>query len=155
MLTRWGDFDRTFTAMDELRRRMDRVFDEYGGYPPYARPGHEEETRASAAWPRLNLLDAGAALVVTAELPGLSEKDVALTINQDVVTLVGARKSDAPEGYSVHRQERSAVEFSRSFTLPTKIDAEKTSATMKDGVLTITMAKAPEAQPKQIPVRAS
>jgi HSP20 family protein len=153
MLTRWGDLDRTFSVMDELRRRMDRVFDEYGGYP-YARPGLEEETRASAAWPRLNLLDTGAALVVTAEVPGVADKDVNLTINQDVVTLSGVRNADAPEGYAVHRQERAAVKFSRSFALPTKIDAEKTSATMKNGILTITMAKAPEAQPKQIAVRA-
>lgn len=151
MLTRWSDLDRTFTVMDELRRRMDRVFDEYGGY---ARPGFEEETRASAAWPKLNLFDTGAALVVTAEVPGLSEKDVQLTINQEVVTVSGERKPDAPAGYSVHRQERAALQFSRSFTLPTKIDAEKSTATMKNGVLTITMAKAPEAQPKQIAVRA-
>jgi HSP20 family protein len=153
MLTRWGDFDRTFSVMDQLRRRMDRVFDEYGGYA-YARPGYAEETYESGAWPRLNLFDTGAALVVTAELPGLADKDVRLTINQDVVTIAGARKVNTPEGYSVHRQERAALEFSRSFTLPTKIDAEKTTATMKNGILTITMAKVPEAQPKQIAVRA-
>lgn len=149
MLTRWGDFDRTFTMMDELRRRMDHVFEEYDGRARYA-----DDTRASTAWPRLNLLDAGAALVVTAEVPGVAEKDVALTVNQDVVTLSGERKADAPEGYSVHRQERAARKFSRSFTLPAKVDAEKTTATLKNGVLTITMAKAAEAQPKQITVRA-
>lgn len=150
MLTRWEDLDRTFSVMDEVRRRMDRVFDDYGPGPA---PGAEEETRASAAWPRLNLFDTGAALVVTAEVPGLGEKDLDLTINQDVVTLSGERKTRGPEGYSVHRQERAGFKFSRSFTLPTKIDAEKASAIVKDGILRITLPKAPEAQPKQITVR--
>jgi len=53
----------------------------------------------------------------------------------------------------VHRQERAPFKFSRSFTLPTKIDSDKTSAAMKDGVLTITLPKAPEAQPRQIVIR--
>lgn len=153
MLTRWSDFDRTFTFMDELRRRMDRVWDEYGGDPRAA--FIEEDAHASAAWPRVRLADEGATLVITAEVPGLAEKDVSLTLDQDVVTLAGERKARAPEGYSVHRQERGTFKFSRSFTLPSKVDSEKTSATLKNGILTITMAKTPEAQPKQIAVRAS
>jgi HSP20 family protein len=52
----------------------------------------------------------------------------------------------------VHRQERPGLRFSRSFTLPTKIDSEKTTAVLKNGVLTLTLPKAPEAQPRQISV---
>ena len=149
MLSRWSDFDRTFTMMDEVRRRMDRLWDEYDATPA----GRADRGAAARGpWPRLSLLDTGVALVVQAEVPGVAEKDVQLSINQDVVTLKGERKPDAPEGYSVHRQERAGWKFSRAFTLPTKIDAERTTATLKNGILTITLPKAPEAQPRQISV---
>jgi HSP20 family protein len=149
MLTRWSDFDQTFTMLDELRRRMDRLWDEYdsGGEPYF------EVSARRASWPRVNLFDTGASLVIEAELPGLADKDVQLTINQEVLTLRGERRPDGPEGYSVHRQERLPAKFARSFTLPVKIDPEKASASLNAGVLTITLPKAPEAQPRQIAVR--
>jgi len=158
MLTRFSDIDRTFAVMDQLRRRMDRVFDEYE--PTRRRDAlranlAEEAERLSARgrWPRLSLADAGVSLVIKAEVPGLAEKDVQLSIHQDVLTMSGERKQDAPEGYFVHRQERAPLKFARSFTLPCKVDPEKTTATLKDGVLTVTLAKAPESQPRQIAVK--
>lgn len=146
MLARWSDFGRGFGSVAELRRHMDRLFEEYDGRG-------EEDYAARAAWPRINVFDAGANLVVKAEVPGLAEKDLQITVNQDVLTVTGERKVDKPESYSVHRQERAPFKFSRSFTLPTKVDSEKTSAAMKDGLLTITLPKAPEAQPRQIAIR--
>jgi len=146
MVTRWTDWrdiDRTFAMMDELRSRMDRLYGDYG------------EPRAAATFPRINLLDVGPALTLTAEVPGVSEKDIQITINQDVLTLAGERKADAPEGYSVHRQERGPLKFSRSFTLPCRINAEMTTAALKNGVLTVTLTKAADAQPRQITVKAS
>lgn len=153
MLTRWDDMNRTLAAMGELRRRMDRVFDRYDDEREFfdERPFG---SRAVATWPRINLVDAGAHVVVTAEVPGLGEKDVELTLNQNVLSLKGERKSDVPEGYGVHRQERAPVRFARSFAMPWKIDPDKTTASVKDGVLTVTLAKAPEAQPRQIAVKA-
>jgi HSP20 family protein len=151
MLTRYSDIDRTLLVMDELRRRMDRLWNAYDTEPTEWPRIFEGRT---VAWPRVNVFDTGASLVVVAEVPGLSEREIQLTINQDVLTLKGERRSDAPDGYSVHRQERSPVRFARSFTLPTKVDPEKTTATVKHGVLTITLPKAPEAQPRQITVRA-
>lgn len=153
MLTRYTDFDRALLMMDELRHRMNRLWDQDGGDGDWPRTFEEVRGRGGA-WPRVNLFDTGTSLVVLAEVPGLSEKDLQLTINQDVLTLKGERKSDAPDGSSIHRQERAPVRFARSFTLPTKIDPEKVVATVKDGVLTITLPKAPEAQPRQISVRA-
>jgi len=147
MLARWSDLGRGFGSMAELRRHMDRLFEEYDGR------GAEEDYAARAVWPRMNVFDAGANLVVKAEVPGLAEKDLQITVNQDVLTVAGERKVDKPEAYSVHRQERAPLKFSRSFTLPTKIDSEKTAAVMKDGILTITLSKVPEAQPRQITIR--
>jgi HSP20 family protein len=150
-LTGWGDFDRDFAAFDELRRRMDRLFQDFdsGRWTVGDRPG-----LATQAWPRANLYDTGSEILLVAEVPGLGQKDVQISATQDVLTLSGERKADAPEGYSVHRKERSAVRFSRSFALPCRINVEKTSATVKNGVLTVVLAKAPEAQPRQITVKA-
>ncbi len=151
MLSRFDDLDRTFATMDHLRRRMDRLFDDFE--PGRAR-GRGVERLWSGGFPRLSFADAGASLVLEADLPGLGEKDVQLSLHQDVLTISGERRADAPQGWFVHRQERAPVKFSRSFTLPCKIDPEKSAATLKNGVLTLTLVKAQDAQPRQIAVRA-
>jgi HSP20 family protein len=151
MLTRFEDFDHPFAAMDLLRRRMDRLFDEVDA--PRGRAA-DVERMWSGRFPRLTFADTGASLVLEADLPGLAEKDVQLSIHQEVLTMSGERKQDAPQGAYVHRQERRPVRFSRSFALPCKVDPEKSTASLKDGVLTITLPKAIEAQPRQIAVNA-
>lgn len=151
MLTRFDDFDRTVTAMDQLRRRMDRLFDDFDQGRPRRR---DVERMWSGRFPRLNFSDAGANLVLEVDLPGLGEKDVQLSIHQDVLTMSGERKADVPNNWLVHRQERAPLRFSQSFTLPCKVDPEKSGATLKNGVLTITLAKAAEAQPRPIAVKA-
>jgi len=147
MLTRWNDLDRTFSVIDEFRRRMDRLWNELDG--GYAAPGAD-----ATVWPRANLYDAGQTLILAVELPGVAENDIQLTLNQDVLTLAGLRRADAPEGYAAHRQERAPLRFARSFQLPLKIDPEQVSATTNRGVLTISMTKAPESQPRSITVKA-
>jgi HSP20 family protein len=152
MFSRLTEFDRTFDVLDELRRQMDRVWNDYEGAWGVTRA--PTQALSSTSWPRFNLLDAGANLVVTADVPGISEKDLTVSLEDGVLTVSGERKPLAPEGYAVHRRERAALRFGRSVALPVKIDAEKVSATVKDGVLTITLAKAAEARPRQIAVRA-
>ncbi|MGC4094165.1 MAG: Hsp20/alpha crystallin family protein [Polyangiaceae bacterium] len=105
--------------------------------------------------PRVSLEDGGATLLVRAEVPGLSDKDVELTLDAGTLTIKGQRREETPEGYSTHRKERSAFRFSRSFQLPTKVDPEKTEAVLKNGVLSVTLHKAQEARPRQISVRTS
>jgi HSP20 family protein len=151
MLYRFDDFEHPFAAMDLLRRRMDRLFDEI---QPDREAGRDVERLWSGRFPRLSFTDTGAGLVLEADLPGLGEKDVQISIHQDVLTLRGERKEDSPPGAYVHRQERRPVRFSRSFALPCKVDPEKSTASMKNGVLTLTLAKATEAQPRQIAVKA-
>jgi HSP20 family protein len=149
MFTRFDGYDRTFSVFDELRRRMDSVWEDY-------QPGAGDPSfYASSSWPQVNVHDTGDTVVFTADVPGLAEKEVQLTLAVDGLTLSGERKLTPPEGYSIQRQERPATKFSRSWTLPYKVDADKTSATLKDGVLTITLAKAAEAQPRQISIRAN
>jgi len=150
MLTQLGDIDRTVNMLDELRRRMDRLWQDYDG------DDTERMARFASAsgWPRVNLFDSGSTLLVQADVPGLSEKDLQISINQDVLSITGERKAEVLDGYSVHRQERTAFHFARSFSLPCPVDPDKTTAAIKDGVLTITLAKAPEAQPRKITVQA-
>jgi HSP20 family protein len=152
MLTRWNtgwkEFDEMFSTMNQLRRYMDSVFDGGQARSPEGGPW------ASSVWPRTNLTDAGGSLVVTAEVPGLSEKDIQLTLNQDVLNISGERKVEAPRGYSAHRQERRPVTFARSFALPCKVDPERVSAAVKNGILTVTLEKAADAMPRQIKVGA-
>lgn len=143
----WGDMDRTFMALDELRRRMGRVFDEGSGDRV---PG----ISGLASWPSVNLYDSGSEMVLRAEVPGVEEKDLDLRINQDVLTISGQRNAEVPEGYSAHRRERGAMQFSRSFTLPFKVDPESCDATLKNGILSVKIAKAPDARPRQITVKA-
>jgi HSP20 family protein len=132
-----------WTMWNDLGRELDRVFRELG-----------VQAGSAAGWPRANLWDRGNELVLQAEVPGLSQKELTLTATQESLTIGGERKSDAPQGYAVHRQERAPYRFERSFVLPCRIDVEKVAATVKHGILTVTMAKAIEAQPRQITVKA-
>jgi HSP20 family protein len=152
MFSRFGDASRDFALLDEFRRRLDRVWEDMD--PSWTASPSNVRTHSSSAWPRVNLYDEGSNLVLKADVPGLSEKDVHVTLNESGVSISGERKVTPPEGYSAHRQERSSFSFSRSLTLPCKVNPEKTQASVKNGVLTVTLAKAPEAQPRQIAVQA-
>lgn len=162
MLTRWSDwtnfdwpelsgrqFDRTFHVLDQLRRDMDRLVQ------GWERP--QELSRGEWGYfrPRVELDDAGNQLVIRAELPGMNEKDVQLSADGQTVTIRGQRKASVPEGYSVHRKERVDYTFERSYQLPCKVDPDKIEAKMRHGVLTLTLPKVPESQPKQITIKAA
>jgi HSP20 family protein len=137
--------------MGELRRRVDRVWDDIGPAWPATAPSRLP--LAATGLPRVNVFDAGASLVLRADVPGLSEKDVQVTLAEGSVSIVGERKVFAFEGYAALRQERRGVKFSRSVALPCRVDAERTQATVKNGVLTVTLAKAGEAEPRPIAAR--
>lgn len=143
MFRRWYDIERDLVVMDELRRRMEGLFNDFAP---------SRSTRLTGSWPRANLFDSGNALIASIEVPGLSQEDLDIEAHQDVLTISGERKTQTPEGYRVHRNERRPGRFSRSFGLPCKVDLEKTKAELNNGLLTITLEKAEEAQPKKISV---
>ena len=150
MFSRFTDAGSDLALLDEFRRSMDRVWEDIDS----SWSGANTKSHASSAWPRVNLYDAGSNLVLKADVPGLSEKDIQVTLNESGVSIAGERKVSAPEGYSAHRQERASFSFSRTLALPCKVNPEQTEASVKNGVLTVTLAKAPEAQPRQITVQA-
>ncbi|MBU0482721.1 MAG: Hsp20/alpha crystallin family protein [Proteobacteria bacterium] len=149
MLTRWRDVDRMLGAMGLLQNRMDRVFSEYG--LPYGyRWGREAGVDIL---PRTNLYDTGEGFEILAEVPGFAKEDLNVKIQGNYLEISGNRKSDAPEGYSTHRTERGTASFSRSFTLPADVEGGKVNASLKDGILKLSLPKAEAAKPRQIAIK--
>jgi len=149
-----GELDRSFSALTDLRREMNRVFSDFErGWGLEALP--RLNVAARTAWPRVSLQDAGTDLRLRAEVPGLTEKDLHLTVEQGSLTIRGQRQPDAPEGYAVHRQERGALTFARTFALPCRIQTDKVTAHLSHGVLEMTLPKVAEEQPRQIQVSVS
>jgi HSP20 family protein len=138
----FADFGRAQAPHVQLRRELDRLFGDY-------------EQSFTAPGATLTFEDDGSNFVLRADVPGLTENDVQISVAGNTVTLRGERKVEVPEGYSVHRRERSAVRFAKSFELPARVDADKVAATLKNGVLTLTLPKAADAQPRQISVKAA
>jgi HSP20 family protein len=105
-----------------------------------------------AGWlPALDVQENKDNFTVRVELPGLKREDIEVSLEDGALTISGERKTETPaEGTEVHRQERYYGKFSRVLTLPTAVSADKVKAQYKDGILTVTLAKAEEAKPRQI-----
>lgn len=109
---------------------------------------------STGALPPLNIAEDADRFLVEAELPGYKLDDLDLSVSGAELWIRGKRGFDAKEGWTVHRRERAAGEFSRSLTLPAEVDADQVKAELKDGVLTVTLPKAPTAKPRKITVKA-
>lgn len=147
MWTRISDFDRMFGAMDLLRSQVDRMFTDFDRVY-----GNEYGWAVRGGMPRTNLHDAGNQLELLAEVPGMSKDDLNIKIQGNYLEISGTRKTDAPEKYKVHRVEREAVSFTRSFTLPADINTEKVEASLKNGILSLKLPKSEAAKPKMITI---
>jgi HSP20 family protein len=147
MWTGANDFDRMFDAMDLFRSRLNRMFIDYDG--PY---GENFGWRVANGVPRTNFYDTGDAFELIAEVPGMSKEDITIRIQGNYLELSGKRTSDAPKDYKAQRVERDVNSFTRSFTLPGDVNADKIKAVMKDGLLSLVLPKAEAAKPKQISI---
>jgi HSP20 family protein len=152
MLTGWRDFDDTLRTLDLLQRRIDRAFD--GWADPASAARERPRHRARPAWPPTNVFETKEAFIVKAEVPGLSKSDVSVSMEDDALLVRGERKGEVPDGYKVHLRERASIAFARKLPLPGRVDPEGVTATLENGVLTITLPKAKEALPRQIAVKA-
>ena len=145
-----GAGDNMFSA---LHREIDRVFSEFNrGFPKLP------ELWGGALKPSMDVKDTDTAIEVSVELPGLSEKDVDVSVTERVLTVSGEKKSETErKDENYHVMERSYGKFSRSVTLPFAPDAKKVEAKFANGVLTVTVAKPPEAKSaaKKITVKAA
>ncbi len=134
-----------------LRKRIDTMFEDFDkGFPD----------RSAALAVRSNVSETDSEICITAELPGLTDKDVEVSVAGDQIVIKGEKKSEKDEkteeeGREFHRIERMSGSFHRSMRLPFEIDTDKVDAKVKDGVLTVTISKPPEAkaQTKKIEVK--
>lgn len=147
MIARISDIDRMFDAMGLLRGRFDNIFDEFN-----RSVGYGSDWNAAGNYPRTNLYDKGDMFELVAEVPGLSKEDLDVKIQGNYLEINGKRQIKAPEGYRVHRSERSSASFTRSLTLPADVDSNKVSASLKDGLLVLSMPKSEAAKPRQISI---
>lgn len=141
------EFERMLSDMDLFRSRIGRVFNEFDRSYRHRHPWITTENV-----PHTNLYDKGDNLVVSVELPGYAKEDISLKVQGNYLEIQGKRAAAKPEGYTVHRTERGAASFSRSFTLPYEVDADSVEASLKNGILTMTLPKSEAAKPKQIAV---
>lgn len=134
-----------------FRREMDRLFDDFFRTPALGRFG--DFGGLSANWPSIDVKDQGDELIVTAEVPGLTDRDVDLFIDDGILTIRGEKKAQQEEkGYS----ERFFGQFERQIPLPASIDEQHCRADFHDGLLSIHLPKSREAEDakKKIPINA-
>ena len=116
--------------------------------------GYGDEAKTTAWAPLVDISEDTENVRIHAELPGMTQKDVKLSVKDSVLTIQGERNfSDEQKEKNYYRIERSYGTFARSFTLPKLVDAENINAAMKDGVLEVTVPKKEEAKPKEIEIK--
>ena len=106
--------------------------------------------------PAIDVREEADRYVVEAELPGLSEKDIRLELKDNTLLLSTAKKENSTENSGKGRwlrRERREFRFSRSFSLPEDVDAERIDAKFRDGLLTIALPRKPESAPRIVPVK--
>lgn len=136
---------KPFREMVSLRDAMDRLFEDSVVTPKFS----------NAGMPKIDMRETKDSVIVKAELPGIAEEEIDVEILDNIMTISGEKKSDIEEekdGYFY--QESHSGTFSRSFTLPSEVKAEKAEAEMKNGVLTITVPKIEAKKAKKIAIKA-
>jgi HSP20 family protein len=144
-ITRWDPF----RDLSLLQERMNRVFEDAA-----VRGWKNDEPSTTTSWsPAVDIYETDSEIMVQAELPGVDRKDIALQLENNVLTLKGDRrfeKETNQENY--HRIERSYGGFSRAFTIPTIVDEDKIRADYRDGILKIALPKKEQVKAKQIKI---
>lgn len=140
------NFRRAFEEFDRMRRQMDRFA---GGFDAASGENYQK----AGVFPALNLTEDDHYYYLRAELPGVVSDDLDIQATGKNLTISGVRKIlPEAEGARYHRREREAGKFSRVFTLPGLVSAEKIKAALSNGVLTITVPKAEESKPRKISI---
>ena len=147
-IVRWEPFGDLLATQG----RFNRLFNE-----TFSRAFGDGGELTQTGWlPAVDVYETDQNVVLKAEMPGVDPKNVEIRVEDGTLYLKGERKFEKEvkeENY--HRVERSYGSFTRSFALPSSVDAEKATAEYKDGVLTLTLPKKEEAKPKTIKILAS
>ena len=145
--------DSMFTPFDDFRREMDKIFD--GFLSDWPMRTSLLDRQLGNFMPQVDVTETEKEVRVTAELPGMEEKDVQVTFTQGVLSIKGEKREEHEETKrDLHRSEIRYGMFERAVQLPADIDADKAKASFKKGVLRITLPKTAEAQSnrRRIPV---
>lgn len=143
-IIRWDPFRDLLT----LREKMNRLFEDV-----VTARGQEKEFISSTWNPAVDIYESENQLVLTAEIPGVAEKDVEIKIEDNTLSIKGERRFETEtkeENY--HRLERSYGSFYRTFTLPNYVDQDKIHAEHENGVLKITMPKRTDLKPRKVKI---
>jgi HSP20 family protein len=137
--------------LGSLQREIDRLFDEFSrGF------GHLTGFRSGELVPAMNVSETNGEIEFTAELPGMEDKDVEVTLSDNVLTIRGEKKAEKEEKEKDYRVfERSFGSFSRSFEVPAGVEPSAIKASIEKGVLTVTFPKPVRAAAKKIEVKAA
>jgi HSP20 family protein len=127
-----------------------RLFEEFFSDFPFSGSLFEDGDRWT---PSVDIMEKEGNLILRAELPGLSEKQIELKLEGNTLTLKGERKMENEDKKGTyHRVESCYGSFTRSFRLPDTVDTDKIHADYKNGILTVTIPQKSEAKPREIPV---
>lgn len=115
-----------------------------------------ERTRAARVYsPKVDIFSKDDGIVILAEMPGVDEDDLDVTLEKNVLTIQGYVSADEPEGYDLTYSEYGVGDYQRSFTLPDDIDRDNIDARISNGVLRLFLQKGSEARTRQITVKAA
>lgn len=134
------------------RSALDRAFE--SAFNDMLRPVAESEELQNRSWiPAVDIRESAESLTLTADLPGLSQEDIELTLENNLLTLTGERRFEAEDNTKdYHRIERAYGRFTRSFTLPRNVESDSVKASFQNGVLTIELPKKEQAKARRIDI---
>ncbi len=139
---------REWNPFDGLQREVERLFDDFSR--GYATPRTQDLT------PSIDVTETDKEVEITAELPGLEEKDVQVNVADNLLTIRGEKKAEREDkNKDYHVVERSYGSFSRTLELPESVDADAIQATMSKGVLKVVVPKPAPAQVKKVSIKSA
>jgi len=122
---------------------------------PAQHPVEMERTRKRKLFvPKVDIIETGDAMVMYADMPGTDDKSVEVTLEKNVLTITGTVPHQDFPGRSIAYAEYDVGDYERTFTVSDEVDRERIEAVVKNGVLKLTLHKAPQAEAKKIAVRA-
>jgi len=114
----------------------------------------QSASAASSTFPAINVYAHQDGIVITAELPGVKQDQLEITVHRDTVTLRGERQDRPEDAGAYHRRERGRGSFGRTFGLPFQVDPDQVGAKLSDGVLILTLQRPEQDKPKRISITA-